>query len=106
MAFDLKTGELITIIGWPVTFALGVAATIIAQKFTKQRKRISWSLVNESALLSEETLQELTEGFHVPLKIIVKGNEETNLSTLRGNWCQSLNCELNFPLFTIQALTP
>jgi hypothetical protein len=22
------------------------------------------------------------------------------------NWCQSLNCELNFPLFTIQALTP
>jgi hypothetical protein len=82
MAFDLKTGELITIIGWPVTFALGVAATIIAQKFTKQRKRISWSLVNESALLSEETLQELTEGFHVPLKIIVKGNEETNLSEL------------------------
>ena len=22
------------------------------------------------------------------------------------DWCQSLNCELNFPLFTIQALTP
>ena len=21
-------------------------------------------------------------------------------------WCQSLNCELNFPLLTIQALTP
>ena len=83
MAFDLKTAELVSIIGWPVTFILGIVATILAQKFTKQRKRVSWSLVNESSLLSEESLQELTEGFHVPLKVMVNGNEETNLSTLR-----------------------
>ncbi len=94
MAFDLKTPELITMIGWPVTFALGVAATVLAQKFTKQRKRISWSLVNESSLLSEESLQELSEGFHVPLKILVNGNEETNLSTLRVKVANTGNIEL------------
>ncbi|HED36877.1 MAG TPA: hypothetical protein ENI76_01320, partial [Ignavibacteria bacterium] len=58
---DLKAAELITIIGWPITFILGVVATILAQKFTTQRKRISWSVVNESSLLSEESLQELSE---------------------------------------------
>lgn len=94
MAFDLKTPELLTVIGWPVTFALGVAATILAQKFTKQRKRISWSLVNESSLLSEESLQELSEGFHVPLKVLVNGNEESNLSTLRVKVANTGNIEL------------
>lgn len=94
MPFDLKTPELLTITGWGVTFALGVLATILAQKLTKQRKRISWSLVNESSLLSEESLQELSEGFHVPLKILVNGNEETNLSTLRVKVANTGNVEV------------
>lgn len=94
MAIDLKIPDLITIIGWPITFALGVASAVLAQKFTKQRKRISWSLVNESSLLSEESLQELSEGFHVPLKVLVNGNEETNLSTLRVKVANTGNIEL------------
>jgi hypothetical protein len=94
MPFDLKTPEVITVIGWGVTFVLGVLATILAQRLTKQRKRISWSLVNESSLLSEESLQEISEGFHVPLKILVNGNEETNLSTLRVKVANTGNIEV------------
>lgn len=94
MAFDLNIPELVTIIGWSVTFILGIAATVLAQKLTKQRKRISWSLVNESSLLSEESLQEITEGFHVPLKVLVNGKEETNLSTLRVKVANTGNIEL------------
>ena len=91
---DLKAAELITIIGWPITFILGVLATIIAQKLTTQRKRISWSVVNESSLLSEESLQEISEGFHVPLKILIDGVEETNLTTLAVKVANTGNIEL------------
>lgn len=91
---DLKAAELITIVGWPITFILGIVATIIAQKFTTQRKRISWSVVNESSLLSEESLQEITKGFHVPLKILIDGKEETNLTTLAVKVANTGNIEL------------
>jgi hypothetical protein len=91
---DLKAAELITIIGWPITFILGIIATIVAQKLTNQRKRMSWSIVNESSLLSEENLQALTEGFHVPLQILINGTEETNLTTLTVKVANTGNIEL------------
>lgn len=94
MVFTLNSAEWVAIIGWPVTFVLGVAATVLAQRLTKQRKRISWSLANESSLLSEESLREISEGFHVPLKIMINGKEETNLNTLRVKVANTGNIEL------------
>ena len=43
----LNTSDIVNIIGWPVTFALGIAITLIAQRVGRKKKRISWSLVNE-----------------------------------------------------------
>ena len=36
---DLSTSDVVAIIGWPVTFALGMAATLLAQKFSRSEER-------------------------------------------------------------------
>ena len=76
----------------------------ILSEYVETKKRIKTQLLeiptpkihDRQAL---RILQRLSEGENLPADNIV--------TSLEGKlWCQSLNCELNFSLFTIQALTP
>ena len=80
---DFDTSNWITIIGWPVTFVLGIAATLIAQRLSTKRKCVGWTLVSESNLLSEATLHEIQAGFGVPLGITINDSSVTDLATIR-----------------------
>ena len=90
----LDIGNFITIIGWIVSFALGLLSALIVQKRGKLRKVLAWSLVSESDLLSRETLDELEAGFGVPIRVLIRDREETELSTIRVRVLNSGNVEL------------
>jgi len=80
---DLNSSSWITIIGWPVTFVLGIAATLITQRLNAKRKRVGWTLVSESNLLSEATLHNIQTGFGVPLGITINNAPVTDIATIR-----------------------
>ncbi|HUT72881.1 MAG TPA: hypothetical protein VMW89_19595 [Desulfatiglandales bacterium] len=94
MAFDIKSSDWITIVGWGVTFLLGVLLTILTQRISKKKKKIIWSLVNESNLLSHATQEELETGFGVPVKVFMGPNQVTDLSTIRIKVGNTGNVEL------------
>lgn len=94
MAFDLKSSDWITIIGWSVTFVLGILLTLLTQRLSKKKKRIIWSLVGESNLLSHATQEELETGFGVPVKVYMGENQVTDLSTVRIKVGNTGNIEL------------
>lgn len=75
----METADYIAIIGWPITFVLGLLSSLVVQRATKKKKIIAWALVGESNILSEEVLT----GFGVPIKVLVNNQEEANLSTIR-----------------------
>ena len=79
----ISSDNWITIVGWLVTFIFGVLATLIVQRLSKTRKIIAWSVFNESDLLSESIMQEISTGFQVPVSISVNGINEQSLSTMR-----------------------
>jgi len=83
MALDLKASDWITMVGWAVTFGLGILLTILTQKLKKKKKQIIWSLVAESNLLSHATQEELETGFGVPVIVHMGNNQVTDLSTVR-----------------------
>ncbi|MEW8508991.1 MAG: hypothetical protein AB2598_20085 [Candidatus Thiodiazotropha sp.] len=96
---DLSTSDLVQIIGWPVTFILGVVATLIAQRIGKKKKRISWSLVSESNFLSKDALEQINTEFRVPVKVIVGEAEQSDLSIVRVKVANTGNIEVeNFTL--------
>lgn len=79
----MEISDWLTIVGWLATFGLGIGATLIAQRVAASRKRIGWTLVNESNLLSEAALREIESGFGVPLQITIGGARVSDLSTIR-----------------------
>ncbi len=91
---DLSTSDIVQIVGWPVTFILGIAATLIAQRVGKKKKRISWSLVSESNFLSKEALEQINTEFLVPIKVLVGDVEQTDLSIVRVKVANTGNIEV------------
>lgn len=91
---SLSNSELIQIIAWPVTFLLGIAATLITQRIGRKNKNIRWSLVNESNLLSNDALEEISAGFGVPVKVQVGGIEQNDLTTIRVKLANTGNVEV------------
>ena len=91
---DLDVSQWISIVGWPITFVLGISATLIAQKLGRSRKRISWTVANESDLLSREVLDDLSSGFEVPIQILVNNIPQAALSTVRVKLVNTGNSEV------------
>lgn len=79
----LETSDIMTVVGWVVAFLLGVLLALITQRINRIRKRLGWSLVGESNVLSEAALEDIVAGFQVPLEIRVDGAEVTDLSIIR-----------------------
>ncbi|MFH2099415.1 MAG: hypothetical protein ABIJ95_07900, partial [Pseudomonadota bacterium] len=73
----------IEIFGWIATFILGIIATLISQRVLRKKKIIGWTIVNESNLLSAAILNNIQDGFGVPIKISIGESNETTLSTIR-----------------------
>jgi hypothetical protein len=96
MALELKNSDWVTIVGWGVTFILGIALTLITQHFKRKKKQIGWSLVSESNLLSHSTQEalELETGFGVPVSVLVGNNQVSDLSTVRIKVGNTGNIEL------------
>lgn len=73
----------LVVAGWVVTFVLGLITAIVVQRLGKTRKRVSWSLVGESSLLSQHDLEGLKSGFGVPVGILIEGQPVDDLSILK-----------------------
>ncbi|MEM7625977.1 MAG: hypothetical protein AAF333_10135 [Planctomycetota bacterium] len=68
----------LTPVGWVVTFVFGIASTIIIQRISRKKKQISWSLLSEAELFS----QQVAESTSMPVKVIVGESENTSLSAV------------------------
>jgi hypothetical protein len=75
---ELTLTNIITIIGWPISFILGIAATLITQRIQKERRIISWSLTRETDLSPRRHNAEVPT-YGVPIRILVDGTEEDSL---------------------------
>ena len=46
----MDSKEILTLIGWPVAFLLGVGTKWVGEKVTAKKRVIEWEIVNESEL--------------------------------------------------------
>lgn len=93
-AEPLTTNNVVTIVGWLVTFALGLISALLIQRRTRTRKVLKWTLVHQSDLFARDVLSDLESGFGVPVKVLVSGKEESELSTIRIRLANAGNVEL------------
>ena len=91
---ELNATQWISIIGWPVTFILGIAATLITQKIIQTKKRISWTVASESDLFSRDVLDGLADEFRAPIKILVDDVPQVALSIIRVKLANTGNIEI------------
>lgn len=78
----LENGDWLTIVGWVVSFALGLASALIVQRRGKVRRIVGWSVARESNLLSKAVLSDMAEGFQVPIELRVDGQPTAAVSTV------------------------
>lgn len=84
----------LTPVGWVVTFLLGIISAVIIQRMTRKKKVISWSLLSESELFSEN----IAEQTSLPIKVMVGDSENTSLSAVNlriGNTGNEVISDLN-----------
>lgn len=70
--------NLLTIIGWIVTFLLGIIATIIVQRFHRKRMILAWTVLSENTLFPKDVSIDLD----VPVRVVVGGSLQESLSTV------------------------
>jgi len=70
---------LVTIIGWFVTFFLGIISTLIIQRMFSKKKIIGWSVMNEVEWIPKI----ISESLEIPIKILVEDSENESLSSVQ-----------------------
>lgn len=75
----MSTSDWIQVASWIVTFILGVAAAIIAQRLTTKKKIVAWALLSENDLFPREISADLG----VPVRVLVGSSEQDSLSSVR-----------------------
>ncbi len=83
--------DILTIVGWVVTFILGVISTIITQSFTREKKFLKWAIVSEIDLSPTHHLKAAPS---VPIKILVKGIEARSVHSVQLQIVSSGNKEI------------
>ncbi len=91
---EFNTRDILIMSGWIITFFFGIVATLITQRYSKERKVLSWTVSSESDVLSGNTMSALSGAFGVPLKILVDGKDEPSISTVRLKIANTGNTEL------------
>jgi hypothetical protein len=89
---DLNTTNWVTIVGWPVTFLLGMCATLISQRILREKKAITWAVFSEIDLSPSRYLK--ADKTPVPLKMLVGGVEADVLHNVRLQIVNSGNKEI------------
>lgn len=83
----METSDWLTVVGWVVTFALGVVATLVVDRARRRRKEVAWSIVSESELVSDD----IANRTGLPVRVLVGDQEQESLSVVtvrvgsRGN---------------------
>lgn len=90
----INTTNVVTIVGWLVTFGLGLVSALLVQRYSKARKKLTWSVVSESNLLARDALDQLQSGFGVPVQVLINGEPQTELSTIRIRIASESNVEV------------
>src|SRR3990172_11743251 len=73
----MELKDWITIVGWPVVFALGIlSGGFIIPRLTRKRRILSWALVNQSEVVPRE----LSRIFGIPVILKVGDAEPASLS--------------------------
>lgn len=87
----MKTSDWLTVLGWFISFFLGLISALIVLNYEKKKQVIAWSIIGESNIISNEAFR----GFTVPIKISVNGQEENTISTVRIRIGNSGNTEIS-----------
>lgn len=78
----MNASDWITIIGWPITFILGILATFIVQKISQKRKTIQWAVVSDIDLSPTSKVKNSDWNQKVDVKVLIDGSEERTLQTI------------------------
>ncbi len=89
---DLSTTNIIAIIGWGVTFVLGVIATLTTQRFLKEKKKLTWAITNENDFSPSQHLRPGATA--PPIKILVGGVEADAVHSVQVQIANSGNKEV------------
>lgn len=95
MSWEWNTANVLVVIGWAVTFVLGIVTAVVVQRLGKVRKRVSWTLIGESSLLSQHDLEGIQSGFGVPVGISIEGRPVDDLSILKVRLGNTGNAHIN-----------
>ena len=59
--------DLLTIIGWPVTFLMGMSSALLAFRLTRKRQLLAWAITDETEIIPRE----LSKSLGLPVSIQV-----------------------------------
>lgn len=75
-----QISDVLTLIGWPVTFALGIVATVVAQRILRKKAVVSWSVASETTLIPAELSTDL--GMNVEMTVGGYSPKSLSVATL------------------------
>ena len=86
----MQTSEWISIIGWPVTFVLGLTSAVLVGKMAGKKRVLAWTILGESDIFSKDVL----DRFGVPIEVTIDGKAEPNPSSIRVKLGNKGNTEI------------